>query len=232
MSKRDKSESGALVYGGVPRANLMPPEVAIRRKEAAQRRSLLALGALVAAVTVAGVVASFLYAAAAEQRLADERRITEQLLATQLEFADVTQVRANIQAITDLRAQLGGVEVLWADVLAAYLVVFSETDTVETLTVRGDAPAQSQLGTNGPLRLPRVANVTLTIASSEAPSPWAWIRAWERLDTYADASIDSVSASEGAYQTVLTLNVNESALSGRFAIDGEAPDAEPSGEDQ
>ena len=75
MSKREKSEGGALIYGGIPRANLMPPEVAQRRRESTRRRSLIALSGLVVAIVIGGVVASFLYAAAAEQRRAFGHRM-------------------------------------------------------------------------------------------------------------------------------------------------------------
>lgn len=232
MSKRDRAETGALVFGGVPRANLMPPEVGLRRRDAVRRRTLVALCGLVLAATIGGVAASFLYAAAAEQRLADERRVTEQLIATQLEFAEVTQVRSEIQAISELRAQLGAVEVLWADVLTPYLAVLGESDSVRSITVRSDAPAEPQLGTAGPLRQPRVATITLVITSTEAPTPWAWISAWQRLETYADASIDSVNATDASVDTAITLNLNELALSNRFpAAEGQAP-AGSSEEDQ
>lgn len=224
MSKRDKADAGALVFGGVPRARLMPPEVAFRRKESARRRSLVALTALVAAVTVAGIVGAFLAAAAAEQRLAEERRLTEQLLAQQLEFSEVTQVRADLQIIADLRQQLGVVDVLWLDALAPYFSPFTDGSSVQALTVSGDAPAQPQLGVTGPLREPRVATISMTVVTPGQPTPWLWFRAWEQIPTFADASIDRITLSDSGYDTVVTINLNAEALSGRFAEDGESAD--------
>lgn len=230
MSKHEKAQTGALVYGGVPRANLMPPEVGIRRKQAAQRRSLLALGALVTVVTIAGVVASFLFAAAAEQRLADERRITEQLLATQLGYAEVTQLRADLQLITGVRTQIAEVEVLWADALVPYLGVLGPEVTVSNLTVLGNAPAQPPLGLGGPLRQERVATIAMTISTPDVPTPWVWLRAWERIDTYADASVDLITNADSGYTTTVTINLNPSALSGRYAAEDAA--TETNEEDQ
>lgn len=231
MSKRDKAETGALIYGGVPRARLMPPEVAFRRKESARRRSLVVLTALVAAVTVAGVVAAFLNAAAAEQRLAAERLLTEQLLAQQLEFTEVTQVRADLQIIADLRTQLGAVDVLWLDALAPYFRPLGSGATVDALTVISDAPAQPQLGLTGPLRQPRVATISMTIVTPEEPAPWLWLRAWELLPTYADASIDRITLSDAGYETVVTINLNAEALSGRFSPDS-GTDGQSEGESE
>jgi len=229
MSKRDKVDAGALVYGGVPRARLMPPEVAFRRKESARRRSLVALTVLVAAVTVAGVVAAFLNAAAAEQRLAAERLLTEQLLAQQLEFTEVTQVRADLQIIADLRTQLGTVDVLWLDALAPYFRPLGSGTAVDSLTVLSDAPAQPQLGITGPLRQPRVATVTMTIITPEEPAPWLWFRAWEQVPTFADASIDRITLIDAGYETIVTINLNAEALSGRFSPDA-ATDGESDGD--
>lgn len=220
MSRRDRADGGALVYGGVPRARLMPPEVAIQRKESARRRSLIVLTALVAAVTVAGVVGAFLTAAAAEQRLAEERRITDQLLAQQLEFSEVTQVRADLQIIADLRTQLGAVDVIWLEALSPYLAALGPTETVAALTVIGDAPAQPQLGVTGPLRQPRVGTITATIATPTVPAPWVWFRAWEDVPTFADASIDRITLNDNGYETVVTINLTSEALSQRFSPEG------------
>ena len=77
MSGRDAREQSTVVFGAVPRAHLMPPEVALRRKESARRRGLVAIVALVVVLVVGAVAASFWYAAQAEARLAAERQVTE-----------------------------------------------------------------------------------------------------------------------------------------------------------
>ena len=221
MSRRDQRDQGALVYGGIPRANLMPPEVALRRKESARRRGLIVLAGAVVAVTVAGVVGSYLYAGAAEQRLADERRTTEQLLATQLEYVEVTQIRSQLQSVIDVRRQLAGVEVLWREQLAPYLAVLSATEIVDSLTFESNSPAEPLIGVTGPLRQPRVATVTMIILTVEPPAPQRWYRAWERLETFADASIDSVTLLQSGYETTVTINLNDVALSQRFGTEEE-----------
>jgi hypothetical protein len=216
MSRKDGRESGALVYGAVPRAHLMPPEVAMQKKERGRRRGLVTAVIAVVALTAAGTVGSYLFAASAETRLADERRMTEQLLATQLEFTDVTQVRGQLQSITEVRAQLATVEVLWQETLAPYLAVFSADEQVESLSFESDSPAEPALGLTGPLRSPRVATIRLVVTTAELPVPYVWYRAWEEIDTYADASIDSITFLQDGYKTTVTINFNELALSQRF----------------
>ena len=217
MSRRDGHETGALVYGAVPRAHLMPPEVAMRKKERGRRRGLVSAVIAVLALTVAATAGSFFVAASAEARLAGERRTTEQLLATQPEFAEVTQVRGQLTSIADVRGQLATVEVLWDVTLAPYLAVLSANEQVTSLTFLSDAPAEPALGLTGPLRSARVATVRLTVVTADLPRPYVWYRVWQRLDTYADASIDSVTAIQDGYETTVTINLNDLALSQRFS---------------
>lgn len=226
MSRRDQRDQGALIYGGIPRANLMPPEVALRRKDLARRRGLLVVAGAVVAATVAGVVASFLYAGAAEQRLADERRVTEQLLATQLEYSEVVIIRSQLGAITDVRAQLSGVEVLWAESFAPYLAVFSAAEVVDSLDFFSNAPAEPLIGVEGPLRSERVASATIVVRTATLPNPQLWLRAWEDIDTYADASIDSITLLQDGYDTTVTINLNDTALAQRFATEEEEEEDE------
>jgi len=220
MSRRDGKESGALVYGGVPRARLMPPEVALQKKERGRRRGLVTAVIAVVLVMIGGVVASTLFATSAAVRLADERLTTEQLLAQQLEFTEVTQVRGQLQSITDVRGQLATVEVLWQEQLTPYLAVFTAEELVNALAFQSNAPAEPVLGLTGPLRSPRVATFRMVVVTPDLPIPYLWYREWEEIETFADASIDSITLLENGYETTVTINLNDVALSQRFG-DGE-----------
>jgi hypothetical protein len=217
MSRRESRETGALVYGAVPRAFLMPPEVALQKKEQGRRRGLVTAVIGVVALTVAGTVGSYFVAAGAEARLVEERRMTEQLLEQQLEFAEVTQVRGQLGSIAEVRGQLAEVEVLWDGTLAPYLAVLSANEQVKSLTFQSEAPAEPPLGLSGPLRSPRVATIKLVMVTADVPQPEVWYRAWEKLDTFADASIDAVTLLQAGYETAITINLNELTLSRRFA---------------
>lgn len=223
MSRRDSGDSAALIFGGVPRASLMPPEVELRRKERGRRRGLIAATIGVLALTVTGVVGSYLFAAAAEQQLNDARITTEQLLATQLEYSEVIQVQNQIAAVNGVRSTLSAVEVLWQPTLAPYLAVFSADEIVESVSFSGDSPAEPPLGVDGPLREPRVATVSVVITTALQPEPWRWFQAWEKIDTFADASIDSIVQLGEGHETRLTLNLSESALSQRFSAEEVSP---------
>lgn len=209
-------DTGALIYGAVPRANLMPPEVAIRRKEAARRRGLLSLVLLVFLLVMGGVVASNVAAAQAEQRLNDERDLTQQLLTEQLEYVEVQRIQSRLAAIDAQRALIAGVDISWRDVLAPYLDVLGANDVVDGVVAASNLPFEPPLALDGPLRMPRSATVELSILSGSMPDPHRWVRAWESEPTFADASIDSIVLEEGAgWLTTITLNVSAEALSSR-----------------
>lgn len=214
MSRQQSREaSSPLVYGAIPRAQLMPPEVAQRRRESSRRRGLIALVVLVLALVVGGVVGSYLLAAAAQQRLEAERAITQQLLVQQLEFAEVTGIQDRLTAIVAEREALAGVEVLWREELRPFLSVLRSEEIVEGLTVRGNAPFAPPLTQDGPLRSARSATVVLTVATGSLPDPSRWLRAWQQLEGYADASIDSIAGSgEDGYLTAVTLNLSGAVL--------------------
>jgi hypothetical protein len=114
MSRR---ETGALVFGRLPRADLTPPEVALQREELGRRRGLISAVIAMLALVISGVVGSYLHAASVEAQLAEERRTTEQLLVAQLEFTEITLVRGQLGSIAVVRGQLPSVEVLWSETL-------------------------------------------------------------------------------------------------------------------
>jgi hypothetical protein len=198
----------------------MPPEVAMQKKERGRRRGLVTAVIGVVLVMAAGIVASTLFATNAAVRLAEERLTTEQLLAQQLEFTEVTQVRGQLQSITDVRSELATVEVLWQDSITPYLAVLTADEVVDSFAFQANSPAEPVLGLNGPLRSPRVATFRMVIITSELPAPNLWYREWEQVDTFADGSIDSITLLQSGYETTVTINLNELALSQRFG-DGE-----------
>lgn len=221
MSRRDARtrEATTLVYGGVPRASLMPPEVGLRQRETARRRWLISLVVVVLLLVVAGIFGSYTVAAQAEQRLAEERLLTEELLATQLQYSEVVQLQAQVESITGQRLSLAETEILWRDTLTPYIAVLAGEGTITQLSASNAGPFAPPLGLQGPLRTPRVATVQLFVSTPGLPPAGAWMEALAQVDTYADASIDSVVQEDDTYVTVITLNLTGEALSARFAAE-------------
>ena len=218
--QQSRGASSPLIYGAVPRAQLMPPEVAMRRRESSRRRGLIGLVVLVLVLVVGGIVASYWLAAAAQQRLEAERAVTQQLLAEQLEYVEVLGVQERLTAVVAQREALAGVDVLWQGVLRPYLSVLDSDEIVEALDAASNVPLEPPLAQDGPLRAARSATVLLTVATTDLPDPSRWLRAWEQLEGYADASIDSIALDEeNVYLTVVTLNLSRDVLTGQEAAE-------------
>ncbi|UYN83284.1 MAG: hypothetical protein KIT89_11370 [Microcella sp.] len=193
----------------------MPPEVALRRKETGRRRGLIAVMVLVVSLVAGGVAAAFWYAGQAEARLAAERQVTDELLTTQLQYAEVIQVRSQLDSIKGVRDRLGATEVLWRDVVTQYLAVLNAEEILEAASITGIDPNGPALGLADPLRSPRAATIIMTVATVDLPTPHQWLRSWKLLDTFADASIDSILEEDGWYLSTVTINLDSTALSGR-----------------
>lgn len=83
------SAPAQLVVGGIPRVDLLPPEVhAARRRKRDRRIAVVAFGAVVL-LTLAGVGGAFALSRAAEESLATEQTRTGDLLLEQASLSDI-----------------------------------------------------------------------------------------------------------------------------------------------
>lgn len=83
------SAPAQLVIGGIPRVDLLPPEVhAARRRKRDRRIAVVAFGAVVL-LTLAGVGGAFALSRAAEESLATEQTRTGDLLLEQASLSDI-----------------------------------------------------------------------------------------------------------------------------------------------
>ena len=108
---------------------------------------------------------------------------------------------------------------LWADLIAAVRSSLPEGVLIQSATMKARAPWEPALEPAGPLRQPRVATVTIVITSPTILDATAIVRSLVNVPGFADATPDSVTEADGLYSTTVTLNVNEKALSNRFADD-------------
>lgn len=220
MSKAKPRDAGALVLGGVPRAHLMPPEVAQGKREASRRRGLISIIVLVAILVGSGVAGSYWLSGQAEQRLADERLITEQLLAEQLSYSAVLEVRRGLTDILEQRRLVTEREVLWLEVVTPYLTLLSREGVVDQAVLTTAALADPDLTPSDPLRLDPVATIIVTVQTAELPRPYEWLRAMESIPSFADASLDAIVREDTGYATSISISLNEKALSQRLSSEG------------
>jgi hypothetical protein len=208
-----------LVLGGEPRVFLLPPEAAQRAKARGMRRLSVLLLALVIVVVGAGYGWAFYRNAGAQDALTSAQAETNSLASQRKEYAKATTVAALVSGVADSKKLGASTEVLWADLIAAVRSSLPAGATIQSATMKARTPWEPVLEPAGPLRQPRVATVTIVITSPTILDATAIVRSLVNVPGFADATPDSVTEADGLYSTTVTLNVNDKALSKRFATD-------------
>lgn len=221
----------AIVLGGVPRVDLLPPEVRRHQQSVRLRRKLgtaVVGAAVVAAAAFGGATVLDLQA---EARLAAERMRTDTLLSEQAQYAEVIDVNRRIGLIEAARSLGTSTEVLWTRILEEYRSALPEGATITSAALTGRAPWEPEATPAGPLRSASVAEVAITAVTPAVPDATAWLRRIAKLPTIADASLNTIANVEGNWTTTMTFNVNTEGLAGRFPAaetsGGPAPVSEP-----
>ncbi|MGX5682073.1 hypothetical protein [Schumannella luteola] len=220
-----------LVFGGEPRANLLPPEVLERSKARRARGYLVLAVVLVLAATGGGYVAASLYALRAQSALEAAQTRTTELLQEKASYAEVISATNAISLITQTREQASSTEVIWGDFVADELLAAIPGTVlfVNTIIASAPMPWEAPLATAGPLREPRVGTFQLRYATPTAPDALAIYRSFESIEWVSDISIDLIEKIDDpvGYATTITINLNADALSQRWSeSDDEGADDE------
>jgi hypothetical protein len=211
------SNKNPLVLGGEPRVFLLPPEAALREKARGKRRLSLLLLVLVVVIVGAGYGYAALQNVQAQNALAVSQAETTSILHQRVEYAKASNVASLVSGVTEARTLGASTEVLWAGLVDAVRSSLPEGALIQSATMKARAPWEPPLTPAGPLRQPRVATLTIVIESPTILDATAIVRALVDIPGFADATPDSVTEGSGIYSTTVTLNVNEKALSNRFA---------------
>ena len=212
MTSRNVSN---IALGGEPRVNLLPPEVALRKKARGVRRGLIALVIAVVVLVAGGYAFAAFRSIEAQAGLAVAQQRTQGLLTDQLKYTDVTLVTGNVQAVKDARTVGTSTEVAWNDYYVKIRDILPVGAALETFTVDGRAPWEPEFLPAGPLREPRAATITFVLVANAPIDYQAFAKKLAAIDGFADASPD-VLEQNGAYKATFTLTLNTDALSGRF----------------
>ena len=206
-----------LILGGEPRINLLPPEVAQQAADRTLRRQLLLVTAGVLVLTLLGVGAAAVHATSSALTLATAQTETADLLTEQGKYVAVRQVESQVNTALAARAVGGWTEVDWKEYLQGARAVLPADVGIDAVAVDSTSPLTAYPQPTGPLQNPRVATLTVTLASPGLPTVPQWLDALHTLPGVADAVAGSITAvTTGGYTVVVTMHVNSDAFSGRF----------------
>lgn len=213
------ADSRELTLGGEPRADLLPPELKARRAGRALHRAMtIGLAGLIVIMGVS-IGAVSLNAAVKQNELAAAALRTDAILVETSKYAEVSRVQDQYDTTLSVRALGLSTEVDWKVYLQSIRVMLPADVTIDTVTVSSASPwtpfAQSQV----PLMGPRTASLALELTSPSLPPVPEWLESMKTLSGYSDATPGSITRDDNAnYVVSLALNINEDALSNRFAV--------------
>lgn len=204
------------IPGTPPRANLLPPEITLRRRQLQLRRRARS-GLLLAALVVAAAgVGAFGYSGVATARLAVAQGELSTLLAEQATYSDVEATISTIELITAGRIVGASTEIAWRDYLTELRATLPEGMTLDSVVATGVTPTTAFDQPSTPLQGTRIARLTFTATSPTLPSIPDWLDELATLPGFADAVPGQVSLSDGAYTVQVVMHITEEAFAGRF----------------
>jgi Tfp pilus assembly protein PilN len=215
MSRTKKSATA--VVGGLPRVDLLPPEVrAERRSGVVVRRAWMGV---VGAAVVVGIAAggATLGSIEASDDLLAAQAETQQLLLAQGRYTEVREVKSDIQLLTAAQTVAGATEIPWPSYLAQIQATLPAGVTITTITIDQASPIADYEQSETPLQGARVGTVTFAAQSTTLPSVPDWLDGLAALPGYTDATPGSVSLEEGVYEATVTMHIDQGAFSDRFA---------------
>lgn len=209
-------KGGALVVGGAPRANLLPPEIILKRTQLKTRRGLRVGVLFVAIAVAAGCLGSVAFATAAQVQLGTATATRDALVLKQTEYTEVTQVIGTIETIGAGQQVGASTEIAWKNYLTSLQATLPAGVTLESVQITSGTPMSAFGQATGPLQGDRVASLQLSATSSTFFSIPDWLRSLATLEGYVDANPGSVTNTGTAYTAEILLHINADAFSLRY----------------
>ena len=205
----------------LPQINLLPSEIREARGVRTLRVYLVGALAVVVALVAGAYVVTMGQASAAEDELVAEQTRTTTLLAEKAKYAEVPVVLQQLERATESLKLAASTEILWRDYLDAIVAVTPEGTIISNVAIQAVGPVDEGPTPLDPLQGFSPARVTISAYSVTRPDTSAWLASLEGITGLDDPRLYS-SARRGlepeiGYETILTIDVSASALSGRYS---------------
>jgi hypothetical protein len=200
------------------RVNLLPPEVAIAKRDAATRRRLgiAVLGA--AAIAAAAVGGSVLLSIDATSKLEAAQDRTIAIIGQQSQYAEARTATDMIASVGAAR-QLGATtEVNVKSLLAAVDATLPPGVSISSSTVNSTSPIRALSEPTGSLEPDRIATLLMTAQLDALGSLEQWITTIEGLTGHVSTGVSSARFDEstGQYAVDLLVAFDDQIYSGRY----------------
>lgn len=226
----DKTRGGdRLIIGGVPRADLLPPEFAAEAKLRAQRRGMVFLAALATGVVAAAYVFVTIQTGSQNLQLDAANAETVSLLAQQEQYAEVGQINSQIATIKVAELIGTSTQIDWREYLALVSASLPAGTVINTVTAGTAYPGAGATTASSPLGFTSIAEIAFSAETTTLPNVSSWIENLAELPGFAGATAGSITRCPcGTYTVSMVLYVNEGALANRIPFrEGFEPQPEP-----
>jgi hypothetical protein len=211
------AKTTAVIVGGEPRIDFLPPEIRQKKKSRGTVRALVGLVVAVLAVCIAAYVGTTTLAIASQVNLDRERDRTQQLLNQQNEFAEARSVSSTLEAAKDARLVASAQEVLWAPYLTALVATLPVDSSIVVASVDTVSATEEKPEYVEGIELPRKGSITLTGNFASTSAIAAWFDSLDVLPGFAGYSVNpAVLEDTGRYSIQITLQIDEGANGMRF----------------
>ncbi|HEU0205689.1 MAG TPA: hypothetical protein VFQ74_03220 [Pseudolysinimonas sp.] len=202
--------------GGSPRADLMPPEIRLKRSQLRTRRSLrLALfGVFLLVIVACG--GAWAWSAIAQTALASAQSQQQALVAQQTKYSKVTTLQNAITLIQAGQVIGDATEIDWQDYLTKLQATLPAGVSLSTVSIGTADPMTAYAQSTTPLEGDRIATLTFTATSPSLPSIPVWLDGLKTLPGFVDATPGQVSLSSGVYSADVTMHIGTDAFAHRF----------------
>ena len=225
MSARGSKEV-RLVLGASPRVDLLPPEVADRKKGAALRRAI-AMGVVGALVISAGAYAFASWQSIqAAVRLSEAQDETAVLLNQQAEFVEVRSLSTQRDTISAARMTGALTEIDWNAFYLEVLPTLPAGVGIGGFVVATSSPIREYVGTSMLTVNDPAAQVAFVVVSPNLQSLSTWLVNLKAIPGYAHASMTPATLETGFYAATVTMSVTSDRYTKRFAPPEEPPAAD------
>jgi len=204
-----------VAVGGVPRVDLLPPEITARARDRAAQSWVVLLLVVAVGIVVLGVGYAFVQNATAQVRLLFAQTQTQALQSEQEQYGEVRAVQDSIVLAEEARTVGASSEILWSPTLAALLAVRPGDVELDSATLSFPAPWSPASVSDSPLAKPRVASVTLLLKAGSIESLSAFVAAVSGREIVANAELQSVTGPAPFTGTVV-IDLTDAARSDRF----------------
>jgi len=216
MSRTKKTATA--VVGGLPRVDLLPPEVrAERRSGVTVRRAWMGVVGAAAIVGIA-VGGATLRSLEEQDELIAAQAETQQLLLEQGKYTEVRDTKTEITLLSAAQAVAGSTEISWRSYLAQIEATLPPGVVVDSILIDQASPIEEYAQADSPLQAARIGTVTFTAQSASLPSVPTWLEGLTSLPGYTDATPGTVTLEDGVYETTVTMHIDQRAFSNRFAL--------------